>query len=568
MTSYIKDEKKGHPQMKDLRKLVIMIAAMVAVLLLLAPGTAKADTLPSVKINKKNIEVDVKTPFTIKVKTKDLDESAWISYDIQKLNSNGDYEYYSNYTCEEKKNGKYKFTIYDSGTFKLNITAIEDYGDWYWNTYSDSCTVTVRNIGPEKRNMALLVGTTQKINIDRGEFVSAEFVAPAPEEDPLEYFDEDDWYWDDWYWDDWYGSSSSYSDGTYVSSLQGEVSVKGDKIKAVKEGRTTVKVTWKNEAGEEITENLTVDVTDPVYTPYEGYYLANSSYIYPSITHQSEFSEIKLSTDNEKVCTVSYGAFNPLGFGTCTLSIIVDGKEFTDTINVYNPKLSDEMMLIKKKKTTVLTVTGLPEGIPVIFESGDKKIVSIDGEGNVKAKKLGNTYISVHCEGLCDLTCSVTVSDGKKGMKAALQAKEYIGSGYSQDKRMQDGYFDCSSLAWRSYKASGTAIGGSDKYAPTAADLGKNLDENGKKIADGYVNPDELKPGDLIFYSTTSNGRYLNIDHVAVYYGANYGNVSSWYGDYYGAENMGAIVHARSGGVQFSNYSYYVPDGIVLICRP
>ncbi len=77
--------------MKDLRKLVIMIAAMVAVLLLLAPGTAKADTLPSVKINKKNIEVDVKTPFTIKVKTKDLDENARISYDLQKLNSNGDY---------------------------------------------------------------------------------------------------------------------------------------------------------------------------------------------------------------------------------------------------------------------------------------------------------------------------------------------------------------------------------------------------------------------------------------------------------------------------------------------
>lgn len=559
--------------MKDLRRLIVMLATMIALLLLMAPGTAKADSLPSVKISKKNIDVDIKTPFTVKVKTKGLSENSWLSYSMEKQNSSGDYEYYSNYTCEEKKNGKFTFTIYDSGSFRLRFTAVEDYGDWYWDTYEDTCIINVRNLGPEKRQLALLVGTTQKINIDRGEFVSAEYVAPEPEEDPLEYSPEDEWGWDDWYFGDWGFDDGSWindfsADGTYVSSLQGEVTVKGDTIKAVKEGRTTVKVIWRNEAGEEITENLTVDVTDPMYTPYEGYYLANSSYIYPSITHQSEFSEIKLSTDNEKVCTVSYGAFNPLGFGTCTLSIIVDGKEFTDTINVYNPKLSDEMMLIKKKKTTVLTVTGLPEGIPVSYTSGDKKIVSVDGEGNVKAKKLGNTYISVHCEGLCDLTCSVTVSDGKKGMKAALQAKEYIGSGYSQDKRMQDGYFDCSSLAWRSYKASGTAIGGSDKYAPTAADLGKNLDENGKKIADGYVNPDELKPGDLIFYSTTSNGRYLNIDHVAVYYGANYGNVSSWYGDYYGAENMGAIVHARSGGVMFSNYSGYVPNGIVLICRP
>jgi len=545
--------------MKDIRKLVVMIAAMVAALLLLAPGTARADTFPSVKINKKNIDVDIKTPFTIKVKTKDIDESARISYDIQKLNSNGDYEDYSNYTCEKKKNGKYRFTIYDSGTFKLNITAYADFGDWYRNTYSDSCIINVINIGPEKRNMALLVGSSQKINIDRGEFVSAEYVAPEAEEVPLEYFDEDNW-----------SRDTSYNDVNYVSSLQGEVSVKGDKIKAVKEGRTTVKVTWKNEAGEEITENLTVDVTDPVYTPYEGYYLANSSYnIYPTISHYSKFSEVTLSTDNEKICTVSYGAFNPLSFGTCTLTIVIDGKEFTDTINVYDPKLSDEMMLIKKKNTTVLAVTGIPEGIPITYTSGNKKIVSVDGEGNVKAKKIGNTYISVHCEGLCDLTCSVTVGDGKKGMKAALQAKEYIGSGYSQDKRMLDGYFDCSSLAWRSYKASGAAIGGSETYAPTAADLGKYLAENGKKIADGYVNPDELKPGDLIFYSTSNNGRYLNIYHVAVYYGANYGNVSSWYSDYYGVENMGAIVHARTtGGVMFSNYNFYVTDEIVLICRP
>lgn len=54
-------------------------------------------------------------------------------------------------------------------------------------------------------------------------------------------------------------------------------------------------------------------------------------------------------------------------------------------INVYDPMLSDEIMLIKKKKTNVLTVTGLPEGIPVSYTSGDKKIVSVDGEGNVNS---------------------------------------------------------------------------------------------------------------------------------------------------------------------------------------
>ena len=554
--------------MKGFRKLVFMIVTLVAVLLFFSPGTAKADSEPSVKIDEKNIDVDINTPFTIKVKKKYLNENNWIYYDIKKLKSNGDYEYYFNYTCEEKKTGKYRFTIYDSGTFILNISAIENIDDWDRELYRGTYTVTVKNIGPEKRNMAILVGSSQKINIDRGVFVSAEYIAPEPEEDPLEYYyDEDDWFWDPWDWG-WDWDTFTNNEDTYVSSLQGEVSVNGDKIKAVKEGRTTVKVTWKNEAGEEITENLTVDVIDPVYTPYDGYYLANFSSIHPSITHRSEFSEIKLSTDNEKVCKVDYGALIPLSFGTCTLSIIIDGKEFTDTINVYDPKLSDDMMLIKKKTTTALTLTGIPEGIPISYEIGNKKIVSVDENGNVKAKKLGNTYILVHCEGLCNLTCSVTVGDGKKGMKAALQAREYIGAAYSQENRMKDNFFDCSSLAWRSYKASGTAIGGSETYAPTAADLGKNLTENGKKIADGFLDPEELKPGDLIFYSTTKNGRYLNIDHVAVYYGANYCNAGGWYSTYFSGENNGAIIHARSEGVESSNYRSYVPGGIVLICRP
>ena len=42
----------------------------------------------------------------------------------------------------------------------------------------------------------------------------------------------------------------------------------------------------------------------------------------------------------------------------------------------------------------------------------------------------------------------------------------------------------------------------------------QGLDEDGKTVSF-----DELQPGDLIFYSFTSNGRYKNISHVAVYVG-------------------------------------------------
>ena len=70
----------------------------------------------------------------------------------------------------------------------------------------------------------------------------------------------------------------------------------------------------------------------------------------------------------------------------------------------------------------------------------------------------------------------------------------------------------------------GTAIGMAAGYAAgvdisyggatTAAAEAQGLDEAGKTVSF-----DELQPGDLIFYSFTSNGRYKNISHVAVYVG-------------------------------------------------
>lgn len=47
--------------------------------------------------------------------------------------------------------------------------------------------------------------------------------------------------------------------------------------------------------------------------------------------------------------------------------------------------------------------------------------------------------------------------------------------------------------------------------ATTAAAEAQGLDEAGKTVT--Y---DQLQPGDLIFYSFTSNGRYMNISHDAL----------------------------------------------------
>lgn len=87
-----------------------------------------------------------------------------------------------------------------------------------------------------------------------------------------------------------------------------------------------------------------------------------------------------------------------------------------------------------------------------------------------------------------------------------------VGYPYSQDLRDSGNYYDCSSLAYYSWKDAGVDI--SHGGATTAAAEAQRLDKAGKTVT--Y---DQLQPGDLIFYSFTSNGRYKNISHVAVYVG-------------------------------------------------
>lgn len=87
-----------------------------------------------------------------------------------------------------------------------------------------------------------------------------------------------------------------------------------------------------------------------------------------------------------------------------------------------------------------------------------------------------------------------------------------VGYPYSQELRDSGNYYDCSSLAYYSWKDAGVDI--SHGGATTAAVEAQGLDE-----AEKTVSYEQMQPGDLIFYSFTSNGRYKNISHVAVYVG-------------------------------------------------
>ena len=115
-----------------------------------------------------------------------------------------------------------------------------------------------------------------------------------------------------------------------------------------------------------------------------------------------------------------------------------------------------------------------------------------------------------------------------------------VGYPYSQPLRNSGKAFDCSSLAYYAWKSAGVDIsfGGGTTAAAEAEGL-----------KDKTVKEENLQPGDLIFYSYTTNGRYKNISHVGIYVG------------------NGKVVEAvdEAHGVCLGDYHN---GGLVIICRP
>ncbi len=94
------------------------------------------------------------------------------------------------------------------------------------------------------------------------------------------------------------------------------------------------------------------------------------------------------------------------------------------------------------------------------------------------------------------------------GSDAANLALTKVGCQYSQERRYEEGYYDCSSLVQRCYAQFGINL------PAIASTQGQYMVEHGLEVA-----KDMLEPGDLIFYSYESNGQFRNISHVAIYIG-------------------------------------------------
>ena len=111
-----------------------------------------------------------------------------------------------------------------------------------------------------------------------------------------------------------------------------------------------------------------------------------------------------------------------------------------------------------------------------------------------------------------EINAALTGITDNRQRSVCSYALHRVGYPYSQEKRNSGRYYDCSSLAYYSWKDAGADI--SYGGVTTAAAEAQGLDLAGKTVSF-----DQLQPGDLIFYSFAGNGRYKNISHVAVYVG-------------------------------------------------
>lgn len=95
-------------------------------------------------------------------------------------------------------------------------------------------------------------------------------------------------------------------------------------------------------------------------------------------------------------------------------------------------------------------------------------------------------------------------------------ALDKVGIPYSQALRDDGNHYDCSSLVYYAFKSAGINLvyGGSN----TAASEAHYCSANSLVVSEKY-DAEKIKPGDLVFYSMGTNGRYKNITHVAIYCG-------------------------------------------------
>ncbi len=259
----------------------------------------------------------------------------------------------------------------------------------------------------------------------------------------------------------------------------------------------------------------------------------SNRYQYVYFTGLSEVSKVTYKISNKKCvkATVYNNKVRLLGKknGHGTITAKVHGKTYKINYYVVTPKFGSIIGVLAKGNTTKIKIGGIGKIQPK-FTSRDTSKCTVALDGTITGRGSGVTYVDVK---IGTMTYSYRVEVAATGIKTIIKRAKYIVNHwtYSQGNRMADGYYDCSALVWKGYKAYKNyhAKLGSTKYALPAAYLFDYLRAKGQIAYFGYTKMDDLRPGDLFFYGDYNSavrysqpGRTLNIYHVAMYAGNGY----------------------------------------------
>ena len=339
-------------------------------------------------------------------------------------------------------------------------------------------------------------------------------------------------------------------------------------FQAVSLGTTKISAKFTAENGDELLLEIKVTVTDPKLTadyivvavggtkklPVKGTcsdstYQAGTKIYEEDASMEDTFDE---SIENEfsvayineanKLC----GSFE----GMEDAVLVVDGRELAIKLVVTNPRYENNTFTMYKSLKKSLPIKGLNEQYSTItYTSSNTKVATVTKNGEVTAKKAGTAKIKIKTDGK---TFPVWIEVASlKGYKAAKKeiAISKTKTEYSQAKRMSKGYYDCSSLVSRVYRKFGVYFGSKSGWSPTAAGIAQWCSQHKKVLSRKALPYTKLVPGDLVFYSYTKNGRYLDISHVEMYVG------------------NGMSVSVSSSNNRVIHYGYST-GGLVMIARP
>lgn len=324
-------------------------------------------------------------------------------------------------------------------------------------------------------------------------------------------------------------------------------------VTAIKKGIAIITCIVKTESGFEKRFTCEVTVTNPKFTK-TTYTVAKAEKLQLEITG-TDTTKYKISGSNDdllKVYQSQKGLVRGKRIGTVTVTAKIDGIQIKCKVIVTNPKVKKTLFVMTKDQTDTIQVYNQSEKSKITYKTKNPKVASVSSKGKITPHKIGVAVIIVNVD---QREFEITVSIGRpKAVAAIKNAQKVLGATYSQAYRMRRGYYDCSSLIWRTYMPTGITFGYS-KYAsnaPTAAGEAYYLVTNKKEISSSYVDEKKLQPGDVIFISSGYNGRFRNITHVVMYIGND------------------IIIHAtpiNGNCVQYGSYSKY-KNTIVSIGRP